>query len=601
MTVAEYILKFLISKNVNNVFLITGGAISFVVDEFSRNKKIKYTCVAHEQAAAMMADAYSRCDKGFGATMVTSGPGAQNLITGIACSWFDSVPVIHISGQVNSFELSSASKTTKKVRQVGFQETDIVSIVKPITKYAYQLKKPNEIKYVLEKAFYLSNQGRPGPVLIDIPMDFQRVKINLKKIKSFKAPKKKSKHKTVNNIYKVKELLNKSKRPILILGGGVRISKSIDELAKFLKNIDLPIVTTWSGLDTIDFEDKNYVGCIGVYGSRAANFAVQNADLVLNLGSRLDTRITGGKPETFARLAKVVSIDIDKYELDKKRGLNIYLKINEDLNYFLSTFNLKLKRYKFSANSDWKRICQQWKLKYPNVQSSYYNQKVYVNPYCFIDRLSNKLNKKDVVLTDDGGHLTWTIQAFKIKKGQRVFSAFGNSPMGYAFPAALGVSFANKKKRVICIDGDGSIQINIQELQTMVTNNLPIKLFIINNDGYGIIKQFQELYLNKRYEASISNKGVTNPDFKKISNAYGINYTEIKNNKEIDKVLKKVLISKKPEFINVIIDPNQKIIPKLQFGKPIEDLSPLLPRSEFKKNMIIPLLKETSSDFNEAN
>jgi acetolactate synthase-1/2/3 large subunit len=601
MTVAEYILKFLISKNVNNVFLITGGAISFVVDEFSRNKKIKYTCVAHEQAAAMMADAYSRCDKGFGATMVTSGPGAQNLITGIACSWFDSVPVIHISGQVNSFELSSASKTTKKVRQVGFQETDIVSIVKPITKYAYQLKKPNEIKYVLEKAFYLSNQGRPGPVLIDIPMDFQRVKINLKKIKSFKVPKKKSKHKTVNNIYKVKELLNKSKRPILILGGGVRISKSIDELAKFLKNIDLPIVTTWSGLDTIDFEDKNYVGCIGVYGSRAANFAVQNADLVLNLGSRLDTRITGGKPETFARLAKVVSIDIDKYELDKKRGLNIYLKINEDLNYFLSTFNLKLKRYKFSANSDWKRICQQWKLKYPNVQSSYYNQKVYVNPYCFIDRLSNKLNKKDVVLTDDGGHLTWTIQAFKIKKGQRVFSAFGNSPMGYAFPAALGVSFANKKKRVICIDGDGSIQINIQELQTMVTNNLPIKLFIINNDGYGIIKQFQELYLNKRYEASISNKGVTNPDFKKISNAYGINYTEIKNNKEIDKVLKKVLISKKPEFINVIIDPNQKIIPKLQFGKPIEDLSPLLPRSEFKKNMIIPLLKETSSDFNEAN
>jgi acetolactate synthase-1/2/3 large subunit len=601
MTVAEYILKFLISKNVNNVFLITGGAISFVVDEFSRNKKIKYTCVAHEQAAAMMADAYSRVKKGFGATMVTSGPGAQNLITGIACSWFDSVPVIHISGQVNSFELSSASKTTKKVRQVGFQETDIVSIVKPITKYAYQLKKPNEIKYVLEKAFYLSNQGRPGPVLIDIPMDFQRAKINLKKIKSFRAPKKKSNHKTVNNIYKIKELLNKSKRPILIIGGGVRISKSIDELEKFLNNVDLPIVTTWSGLDTMDYEDKNYVGCIGVYGSRAANFAVQNADLVINFGSRLDTRITGGKPETFARLAKVVSVDIDKHELDKKRGLKIYLKINEDLNIFLSIFNLKLKKYKFTASSDWKKVCQQWKTRYPNVQNSYYNQKVYVNPYCFIDRLSNKLNKQDIVLTDDGGHLTWTIQAFKVKKGQRVFSAFGNSPMGYAFPAALGASFANKKKRVICIDGDGSIQINIQELQTMVTNNLPIKLFIINNDGYGIIKQFQELYLNKRYEASISSKGVTNPNFKKISNAYGINYSEIKNNKEIDKVLNKILKSKKSEFVNVIIDPNQKIIPKLQFGNPIEDLSPLLPRFEFKKNMIIPLLKESYSDFSEVN
>ena len=601
MTVAEYILKFLISKNVNNVFLITGGAISFVVDAFSRNKKIKYTCVAHEQAAAMMADAYSRVGKGFAATMVTSGPGAQNLITGIACSWFDSVPVIHISGQVNSFELSSANKTTKKVRQVGFQETDIVSMVKPITKFAYQLKKPDDIKYVLEKAFYLSNQGRPGPVLIDIPMDFQRAKINLKKIKSFKIPKKKSNHKIINNIYKIIALLAKSKRPVLILGGGVRMSKSINQLEKFLKNINLPIVTTWSGLDTMDYKDKNYIGCLGVYGSRAANFAVQNSDLILNFGSRLDTRITGGKPKTFARAAKVVSIDVDIHELNKKRGLDIYLKINEDLNFFLTTFNTKLKKFKFSASKDWKNLCQQWKLRYPNVQNSYYKQKNYVNPYCFIDKLSNKLNKQDIVLTDDGGHLTWTIQAFKVKKGQRVFSAFGNSPMGYAFPAALGASLANNKKRVICIDGDGSIQINIQELQTMVANNLPIKLFIINNDGYGIIKQFQELYLNKRYEASISSKGVTNPNFKKISNAYGVNYSEINNNKEIDNVLNKILNSKKPEFINVIIDPNQKIIPKLQFGKPIEDLSPLLSRSEFKKNMLVPSLKENFSNFSEAN
>jgi len=601
MTVAEYILKFLISKKVKNVFLITGGAISFVVDAFSRNKKIKYTCVAHEQAAAMMADAYSRAGKGFGATMVTSGPGAQNLITGIACSWFDSVPVIHISGQVNSFELSSVNKTTKKVRQVGFQETDIVSIVKPITKFAYQLKKPNEIKYILEKAFYLSNQGRPGPVLIDIPMDFQRVKINLKKIKSFKVPKKKINNQIINNIYRIKLLLNKSKRPILILGGGVRMSKSINELETFIKNIDLPIVTTWSGLDTIDYKNKNYIGCIGVYGSRAANFAVQNSDLVLNLGSRLDTRITGGKPETFARAAKVVSVDVDKHELNKKRGLDIYLKINEDLRNFLSTFNSKLKGFKFSATSDWKNICQQWKLKYPNVQSNYFKQKNFVNPYCFIDRLSNKLNKHDIVLADDGGHLTWTIQAFKVKKGQRIFSAFGNSPMGYAFPAALGASIANNKKRIICIDGDGSIQINIQELQTMVSNNLPIKLFIINNDGYGIIKQFQELYLNKRYEASISSKGVTNPNFKKLSNAYGINYSEIKNNKQIDKVLNNILNSKRPELVNIVIDPNQKIIPKLQFGNPIEDLSPLLSRPEFKKNMIIPSLKENYSNFSEAN
>jgi len=602
MTVAEYILKFLISKNVKNVFLMTGGAISFVVDAFSKNKKIKYTCVMHEQSAAMMADAYSRCDKGFGATMVTSGPGAQNLITGIACSWFDSVPVIHISGQVNKFELSSSNKTTKKVRQIGFQETDIVSMAKPITKFAYQLKSSNEIKYILEKAFYIANEGRPGPVLIDIPMNFQKEKIDLTKLTSFKKPKIKNNNiKIKNDVYKTLKLLIKSERPVLILGGGIRISRAVNELEKFLKKINIPIVTTWSGLDVIDFNHNNYIGSIGVYGSRAANFAVQNADLVLNFGSRLDTRVTGGKPETFARSAKIISIDIDKHELNKKRGLNVYLKINQDLKNFLSIVNLKSMNFKYSANSVWSNICQKWKISYPNVISSYAKQKKYVNPYFFIDRLSQKLNNKDIIVPDTGGNLTWTIQSFKIKKGQRLFSAYGNSPMGYALPAALGASLANNKKRVICIEGDGGIQINIQELQTMVSNNIPVKLFIINNNGYGIIKQFQELYLGGRYEATIPSKGVTNPNFKKISRAYGINYNEIKNNKDIDTILKRVLKSKKPEFINVIIDSNQKIIPKLQFGKPIEDLSPLLPRSEFSKNMIIASLKENSSDFAEAN
>ena len=602
MTVAEYILKFLISKNVKDVFLMTGGAISFVVDAFSKNKKIKYTCVMHEQSAAMMADAYSRCNKGFGATMVTSGPGAQNLITGIACSWFDSIPVIHISGQVNKFELSSSNKTTKKVRQIGFQETDIVSIAKPITKFAYQLKSSNEIKYILEKAFYIANEGRPGPVLIDIPMNFQKEKVDLTKLTSFKKPKIKNNNvKIKNDVYKMQKLLFKSKRPILILGGGLRISRAVNELEKFLKKINIPIVTTWSGLDVIDFNHKNYIGSIGVYGSRAANFVVQNADLVLNFGSRLDTRVTGGKPETFARSAKIISIDIDKYELNKKRGLSVYLKINQDLKKFLSILNLKSMNFKYSASSVWSNICQKWKVNYPNVISAYEKQKKYVNPYFFIDRLSQKLNNKDIIVPCSGGNLTWTIQSFKIKKGQRLFSAYGNSPMGYALPAALGASLANNKKRVICIEGDGGIQINIQELQTMVSNNIPVKLFIINNNGYGIIKQFQELYLGGRYEATIPSKGVTNPNFKKISNAYGINYNEIKNNKDIDVILKKVLKSKKPEFINVIINSNQKIVPKLQFGKPIEDLSPLLPRSEFKKNMIIASLQENSTDFTEAN
>jgi acetolactate synthase-1/2/3 large subunit len=372
-------------------------------------------------------------------------------------------------------------------------------------------------------------------------------------------------------------------------------------LDKFLKKTNIPIVTTWSGLDVLDFNHKNYIGCIGVYGSRAANFAVQNADLVLNFGSRLDTRVTGGRPETFSRSAKVISVDIDKFELNKRRGLNIFLKINQNLKDFLLILNSKSINFKYSVSHQWESICNEWKLAYPNVKPIYKKQKKYVNPYYFFEKLSTKLNNKDIIVSDTGANLTWTVQAFKIKKGQRLFSAYGNSPMGYALPAALGASLANNKHRIVCIEGDGGIQINIQELQTMVANKIPLKLFIINNKGYGIIKQFQELYLNARYEGTTASKGITNPDFRKISNAYGIDYNEIKNNKEIEAVLNKVLKTKKPEFINVLINPSQKIIPKLQFGKPIEDLSPLLPRLEFKKNMIVPALDLENQNFTEAN
>ena len=250
--------------------------------------------------------------------------------------------------------------------------------------------------------------------------------------------------------------------------------------------------------------------------------------------------------------------------------------------------------------ADWVQKSILWKKKYPIVLDINRKQKKYVNPYFFMERLSNYLKSDDIVIADDGAHLTWTIQALKVLKKQRLFSAFGNSPMGYAFPASIGASIALKKKRIICIDGDGSLQINIQELQTLVTNKLPLKIFILNNNGYGIIKQFQELYLNKRYEASVSSKGVTNPNFKKIAYAYGINYTEIKKNNDIDTKIKKILKSRKPEFVNILIKPDQKIIPKLSFGDPIEDLSPHLKREEFLSNMLVKP-KERNLDINETN
>ena len=590
MQVSDYILSFLISKKVKKVFLITGGAITFVVDAFSRTKKIDYICCAHEQASAMMADAYSRLGPNLGVTMVTSGPGATNLLTGIACSWFDSIPTLHICGQVNKNELSGFNKSTKNVRQVGFQETDIVSMAKPITKFSYQIKSLDEIPYIFEKAYHIATTGRPGPVLIDIPMNFQRKILNLKNLKKF-IPSKKNQKKTYlkNKINLISKHLKKSKRPVFILGGGIKYSKSIGYISKLIKNYKLPYVTTWSGFDSIDHNYQNYIGTIGVYGNRAANFAIQNSDFVLNIGSRLDTRITGGKPETFARNAKIVSVDIDLSELNKKRGLKNFIKVNCDIKDFLKIYTDK----KFTCKKNWTDICKNWKNSYPRVLQKWKKQKKYVNPYHFVSELSGLATKNDIIIADDGAHLTWAVQAFKVKKGQEFFSAYGNSPMGYALPAALGASIAKNKKKIICIDGDGSIQINLQELHTMVSNKLPIKLFILNNSGYGIIKQFQELYLEKRFEEY--GKGVTNPNFKKISKAFGVNYTKIKKHSEIQSNLKKILSSNNAEFVDVIIDPNQKIEPKLQFGKPIEDLSPLLPRPEFKRNMIVDLINKKSN------
>ena len=595
MNLSDYTLKFLEKKKIKKVFLITGGAISFMVDAFSRNKKIKYISAAHEQSAAMMADSYSRLGPNFSCTMVTSGPGATNLITGIACSYFDSIPSLHICGQVNTYEQQDGDKSTKNVRQVGFQETDIVNIAKPITKYTYKVKDVSEIRYVLEKAHYIATTGRPGPVLIDIPMDLQRIKVNPKKLKPFKPKIDKKKINYKNTILKIENLLKKSKKPVIVLGGGIKYGKSEQNLTTFLKSFKIPVVTTWSGVDLVDYNNKKYIGNIGVYGSRAANFAVQNSDLILCLGTRLDTRVTGGVPKSFARKAKKIVVDIDKYELGKKRGLKIDLKVESDIKIFFQEY----RKYKKNNTNreDWLQRCNNWKIKYPIILKEFYEEKKYVNPYVFIDKLSKTLNKKDIIIADDGGHLTWTIQSFKVKFGQKLFSAFGNSPMGYALPASIGASIAKNKKRVICIDGDGSIQINLQELHTIDKLQLPIKIFILNNDGFGIIKQFQELYLGKRYEAS--GKGVSNPNFKKVSNAFNINYNLIKNHSDLKK-LNKIISSNKPEIIEIKLRNNQKIIPKLQFGNPIEDLSPLLPRSEFYKNMDISLIKRDKKIF-EAN
>lgn len=589
MLVCQFIVDFVKSQKVKHVFLITGGAIAFVVDKIGTTKNIQYVCMHHEQAAAMAADSYSRLGPGLGVAMATSGPGATNLITGICCSYFDSIPTLLVTGQVNTSEQSSKLK----VRQLGFQETKIVDIVKPITKFAAELEKPQDIRFLLEKAVYIAKSNRPGPVLVDIPINLQYAEINENKLKGFAPPQKKlTKDPTLKKkVGSTIDLIKNSSRPIILVGFGNHISRCEKEIKNFVEMTSIPIVTTWSAVDLFPFNHPLLVGQSGVYGSRAANFAIQNADLLIAVGARLDTRQTAN-PASYAREAKKVVVDIDEAELHKGRGLTPDIAINCDAKQFLKVVHSLKGKIKTAKVLNWKKQIKSWKRKYPILKEKYLKEAGYVNPYVFIKVLSDLLPGDAIIIPDEGGNLTWTMQAIQIKGSQRLFSAFGNSPMGYALPAAIGACFAtNRKRPIIVITGDGGLQLNIQEFQTIAHHKLPIKIIVLNNKSYGIIKQFQDTWLKSRYEAS--QKGYSTPDFIKVAKAYGIGAVRIKNHQEIKSKLKRVLSSKTAVFCEVQLSPDQKIFPKLEFGRPLEDQSPLLTKKEFLKNMIVKPLAQS--------
>ncbi len=583
MKLSDYVLDYLKEQGIRHAFLITGGAIMNIVNSFDENKNLKYICTTQEQGAAIAAEAYSRITKNLGVAMATSGPGATNLITGIGCAYFDSIPALYITGQVNTNE----STWEGGPRQVGFQETDIVSIVKPITKFAVKVDNPEEIKFYLDKAIHIAKSGRPGPVLIDIPMNVQRAEIETSKLKSYIPEKTEIDYEMLNKkIDKMTDMIKESERPIIILGAGVKIGNAENETRKFVEKLGIPVCLTWGAMDLLPHNHPLFAEGFGVSANRAGNFAVQNSDLIISLGSRLDTRQTGGRPETFARGAKKIVLDIDKDELYKGRGLKIDLDINFDINDFLKEIDKKIIQIKINDLNEWKKRIKEWKEKYPICLPEYYKQEDKVNPYVFMESLSEECREGDIIITDAGGNLTWTMQGFKIKEGQKLFSAYGNSPMGYSLPAAMGASIAADKP-VICIIGDGGIKMNINELETIVKYKIPIKIFVINNHEYGIIKQFQDVWLNSCYKATCVDGGLGDPDFLKIANAYEMTSCQINNHKELRGKIKEVLSFDGPILCSVELKCGEKIKPKLEFGKPIEDPSPLLDREEFKRNMIV--------------
>ncbi len=568
---SEYIAEFLYQRGCKNIFLVTGGACAFIVDSIHLHKNLKYTCFQHEQAAAMAADSLWRTNKTMGVTVATSGPGATNLITGIACSYFDSMPSFHITGQVNQTE--TANFLGANVRQAGFQETKIVEMVTPITKYAVQVKNGDELKKELIKAWNIAITDRKGPVLLDVPINVQKEEVG--NIIEYYPPEQEIYNELQNHGNILNNFFENSERPLVLFGAGIGLSGVEKETEEWLLKSKIPFVCSWNGMTYFNHNAPNFYGKIGVYGDRSANFLIQNCDRLLVLGSRLDNRQRSGNPKQFAISSKVLVIDVDNEELKKykKEG---YISINTNLANFPNIAN-SLTRINISK--DWELFANDLKEKYFCKDiSKFSKENNTLSPYAIVQKI-NKLIKDDaIIVCDIGAHGSWFFQSF-FRTNQTVFTNGGNGAMGYSLPASIGSAINQKNKQVIAFVGDGCIQMNIQELQTIKHYNLNIKIIILNNNGYGIIKQFQDLYFDSRYAAT--GDGYSCPDFKKIVEGYGIQFFNVKSLQDINI---DIFEYNGPAVINVELHQNTLIEPKLELGKPIHDQYPYLSDEDFVKN-----------------
>jgi len=576
MTGAEYVAEFLRRRGSTNVFLMTGGACAFIVDAIGRNPGMKYTCFQHEQSAAMAADSLWRTNKIVGATVVTSGPGATNLITGIACSFFDSIPTIHITGQVNQNE--ELNYKGAKVRQAGFQETNIVDMVKPITKYAVKVTDYRILKEELCKAYSIATSGRMGPVLVDIPMDVQQADVGEYTEVGFEPIETVTENKSLRFVRTINEFFKSGERPLVLFGAGVGLAGAERETEKWLIDSKIPFVSSWNGMTYFNHESENYCGIIGVYGNRGANFLIQNCDRLLVLGSRLDNRQRSGNATSFAKSARVLVVDVDNEELIKYRNNpNYELGINLDLIILKSAVT----EIQTPPQSDsWSEYWREIKSKYfRKIPSSIPEKHGTISPLEAVRKINNHLDSNSIVAVDTGACACWVFLSF-FRTKQIIFTAGGNSPMGYALPASIGAAIYNPDRQIISINGDGGTQVNLQELQTMKFHNLNIKLIIFNNFGYGIIKQFQDSYSSGRHHAT--GDGYSQPDFEKVVKAYGIEYHKVE---KIDDLREELFSIQGPGVIDIYLHPDTMIEPKLEMGRSIEDQFPYLTDEDFNSAM----------------
>lgn len=596
---SDYVFQFLAGEGVENVFLLSGGGCMHLVDSLGRNPDLAYTCCLHEQAAAVAAAAYGQYRNDLGVALVTTGPGGTNAITGALGAWTDSVPLLILSGQVKRMDM----KGDRSVRMLGYQEADIISMVKPITKYAVTVQDPESIHHHLTMAVNKARQGRPGPVWLDIPLDVQAAMIDAS---SFSKPRKTAEtlpsESTTTAARSAASMLHAAQRPVLLVGKGIALAGAEKHLESLRQALPIPTLATWRAMDLLDEEDDLYFGRPGNIGQRAANFIQQNADLILSIGARLDFGQIGFDHGNFARAAQKIIVDIEPDEL-QKFSCPVDLPACCDAGEFLVALLSELKASPtLPPCESWRDQCREWYQRYPVVLPRHRELTEYVSTYALAEALSEAMTAEDVFVPgSSGAGIDIPMQAFRIKKGQRLVAFPGIGAMGFGLPSTIGTCIASKRRRTVCTNGDGGFQLNIQDLETVSRLGLPIKYFVLNNAGYGSIKATQRNYFAGHYVASGPASGVTLPDICRVAEAYGIEAHRIANHEEMARVLPQVLAGAGPALCEVMIDPEETTEFRTSsvvradgsmVSRPQEDLSPFLPREEFRENMIVDPLPE---------
>ncbi|AIQ55088.1 hypothetical protein R70331_28785 [Paenibacillus sp. FSL R7-0331] len=593
MRVADYIAGYMKEQGVKSAFMLSGGGMMHLIDAVGKADEITYYCNHHEQASAMAAEGYARQSGTIGLCYATSGPGATNTVTGIAGAWLDSVPCLFLTGQSNLKQTIQGSQI-ESLRQFGTFEVDIVPIVKSITKYAAFIDSPESIKYHLEKAVFMAQDGRPGPVLLDIPLNIQGAIIDPDLLEGFEAPA--SATQDLHAVcVEILEKIETFERPVILAGHGIRSAGAVRAFRELVSLLGVPVLTTQLAKDTLPYDNELFIGHPGVKGDRAGNFAVQNADFILSLGSSLHTQTTGYELDKFAVNAYKVQVELDEAVL-KRENVGVNEKIHADLTDFIQGLSKAVQTVGYkNKNSAWNINCTRWKEQYAVFKEAHELESGEINFYEFAEILSEVTKGTETVVTDAGSAFYVMGQGFKLKDDQRYIVSGALGAMGYSLPASIGAATANSAINVICVTGDGSLQTNIQELQTMRHNNLNVKLFVINNDGYVSIRNTQDNFFAGHYVGSDGTSGVSTPELSKIAAAYNIPYIVCSEREMLSSSLQEALEQSGPVICEIISQPDQKIIPTVSSKKlddgtmismPIHDMFPFLSREELENNML---------------